>query len=57
MEIKSISDRFIEGMNLTIQKLIDRTKKENGYLVVSRDGKIVRLKASDLNDSLKPNFH
>jgi hypothetical protein len=48
MGIKSLSDQFVKGMNLTIQKLIERTKKENGYIVISKNGKIIHLKASDL---------
>lgn len=48
----SESDQLVEkitaGVKLSIQRLIERTKKEDGELVVSRDGKIVRIKARDL---------
>lgn len=47
------SDQLVEkitaGVKLAIQRLIERTKKEDGELVFSRDGKIVRVKARDLN--------
>lgn len=46
------SDQLVEkitaGVKLSIQRLIERTKKEDGELVVSRNGKIVHIKARDL---------
>ena len=48
----SESDQLVEkitaGVKLSIQRLIERTKKEDGELVISRGGKIVRVKARDL---------
>ena len=47
------SDQLIEkitaGVKLAIQRLIERTKKEDGVLVISRNGKIVRVRARELN--------
>lgn len=47
------SDRLIEkitmGVKLAIQRLVERTKREDGELVISRNGKIVRIKARELN--------
>ena len=40
--------KITEGVKLAIQRLIERTKKEDGELVISRDGKIIRIKARDL---------
>lgn len=41
-------DKITAGVKLSIQRLIERTKKEDGELVVSRGGKIVRIKAREL---------
>jgi hypothetical protein len=41
-------DKITEGINLALKRLIERTKKEDGELVISRDGKVVRVKARDL---------
>ncbi len=40
--------KITEGVKLAVRRLIERTKKEDGELVISRDGKIVRVKARDL---------
>ena len=46
------SDLLIEkikkGLELSFQKLVERTKKEDGELVFSNNGKIVRIKARDI---------
>ena len=47
-EADKILDKITEGVKLSIQRLVDRTKKENGELVISRNGKVVRVKARDL---------
>ena len=36
------------GILLAQKRLIEKTKKEDGELVVVRDGKVVRIKARDL---------
>ena len=41
-------DKITEGVKLSIRRLIERTKKEDGELVFSKDGKVVRVKARDL---------
>jgi hypothetical protein len=43
-----LTQKFIEGVNLAIQRLIERTSQEDGELVFSKNGKIVRIKAKDL---------
>ena len=47
------SDQLIEkitaGVKLAIRRLIERTKKEDGELVISRNGKIVRVRARELD--------
>lgn len=47
-ESDQLVDKITTGVKLSIQRLIERTKKEDGDLIVSRDGKIVRVKARDL---------
>lgn len=47
-ESDELLDKITEGVKLAIRRLIERTKKEDGELVISRDGKIVRIKARDL---------
>ena len=45
-------DTFVEkvdsAMKIVHEKLIQETKENNSYLVVSRNGKIVKLYAKDL---------
>jgi hypothetical protein len=48
-EIDKIFDKVTEGVKLSIQRLIEKTKKEDGELVISRNGKVVRVKARELN--------
>jgi hypothetical protein len=47
-EADKILDKITEGVKLSIQRLIDKTKKEDGELVISRNGKVVRVKAREL---------
>ena len=41
-------DKITEGVKLSIHRLVERTKREDGVLVFSKDGKIVRVKARDI---------
>lgn len=50
LEPDPLIDKITEGVKLAIKRLVERTKKEDGELVVSRDGKVVRVKARDLKD-------
>lgn len=47
-ESDQLVDKITAGVKLSIQRLIERIKKEDGELIISRDGKIVRIKARDL---------
>ena len=49
IEIKQMQEKIDAGILLAQKRLIEKTKKEDGVLVVVRDGKVVRLKARDLN--------
>lgn len=47
-EVKIMSDKIIKGVDLAYQRLLIAKAKEDGELVFSRDGKIVKIKARDL---------
>lgn len=47
-EIKQMQEKINAGILLARKRLIEKTKKEDGELVVVRDGKVVRIKAKDL---------
>ena len=40
--------RLVEGMRRAVQKVIEQARQKNEELVISRDGKIVHVKARDL---------
>ena len=48
IEIKQMQEKIDAGILLAQKRLIEKTKKEDGALVVVRDGKVVRIKARDL---------
>lgn len=48
---QKIVDKITEGVKIAIERLIEKTKKEDGELVISRDGKIVRVKARELRQN------
>jgi hypothetical protein len=41
-------DKITKGVQLAVKRLLDRTKKEDGELVFSKNGKIVYIKARDI---------
>ncbi|MDR3328573.1 MAG: hypothetical protein LBS63_00500 [Prevotellaceae bacterium] len=47
-EIKDIRDKILKGIALSYERLVAQKKKEDGYLVFSKDGEIVKVKARDL---------
>ena len=48
IEIQQMQVKINAGILLAQKRLIEKTKKEGGELVVVRDGKVVRIKARDL---------
>ncbi len=48
IEIKQMQEEIDDGLLLARKQLIEKTKKENGELLVERDGEIVRVKAEEL---------
>ncbi len=43
-----LRDKISEGTKLALHRLIEKKKREDGYLVFSENGKIVRLRARDM---------
>lgn len=41
-------DAILEGMRRAVQKVIEEAKRDDRELVISRDGKVVKVKARDL---------
>lgn len=47
-KLLALSRKILKGLELSFQRLVEKTAKEDGELVFSQDGKIVRVKAKDL---------
>jgi hypothetical protein len=47
-ESDQLVDKITEGVKLAIHRLYERIKKEDGEVVISRDGKVVKIKAREL---------
>lgn len=47
-EIRQLQERIDAGVLLAQKRLIERTKRENGYLIVMRDGKIMHIDPDEL---------
>lgn len=48
VEIAQMRAKIIEGLLLARQRLIEKTKRDGGELVIFRDGEVVRIKADEL---------
>lgn len=48
LEIKELQEKIDAGILLAQNRLIEKAKKEDAELVVEQDGKIVHVKAKDL---------
>lgn len=48
MNTSDIKNKILQGSKLAIKKLIDRKRKEDSYLIVSDQGKVVKVKASSI---------
>ena len=48
IEIKQLQEKINAGILLARKRLIENSKKENGKLVIVRDGKVVCIKAREL---------
>lgn len=43
-----LEDKFRKGSKLAIKQLIEERKKTDDYLIISRNGKVVKVKARSL---------
>lgn len=48
IEIEQMQEKIDAGILLAQQRLKEKVKKEDGELVIMRDGKITHVKAEDL---------
>ena len=48
IEIKQMQEKINAGILLARKRLVEKTRKEDGELVVVRDGKVVRIKVREL---------
>jgi len=46
--IKDMRTKILQGIDLSYSRLLLAKQKEDGELVISRNGKIMRVKARDL---------
>lgn len=46
--VKDLRDKIIQGIDLAYTRLLISKQKEDGELVISRNGKIVKVKAREL---------
>jgi hypothetical protein len=46
--IKDLRAKILQGIRLSYNRLLASKQKEDGELVISRNGKIVRVKAKEL---------
>lgn len=43
-----IKDKVLQGGKLAIERLIERKRKDNAFIVVSEKGKVVKVNAKDI---------
>ena len=46
--VKDLRSKILQGIDLAYNRLLIEKQKEDGELVISRNGKIVKVKAKDL---------
>ncbi len=43
-----IKDKILKGGELAIKRFLERKRKDNSYIIVSQNGKVIRLNANDV---------
>ncbi len=43
-----IEEKLMKGTRMAIKKLIEERKKINGYLIVSKNGKVTKIRARSI---------
>ncbi|CAN5583151.1 hypothetical protein BH10BAC5_BH10BAC5_06240 [soil metagenome] len=52
-ENQKFRNNVLAGLKDNSQKLLTRTKTNNGYLVISKNQKIIKIEGDDIPDTLK----
>ena len=47
-ESDKVFDKITAGMRLAVKRLIEKRQQENGNLIISRNGKVVKIKAREI---------
>lgn len=47
---KELRDKIVLGVKLAVRKLIERKRESDGELVYSKHGKVVRIRASGIQE-------
>lgn len=50
LDIQQLQEKIDSGVRLAQQRLIERTIRENGDLVVEQNGEILHIKAEELEE-------
>lgn len=50
-----IKDKVLKGCQLAIDRLLEQKRKTNSYIVISDNGKVTTIKATDLERSSSTN--
>ena len=48
MKDADIKTKVLEGGKLAVERLLEQKRKENSFVVVSKNGKVVRVNAKDI---------
>ena len=48
VKFTELKDKILEGTHLAYEELVKRKQKENGFLIVSENGKVVKKPARDI---------
>jgi hypothetical protein len=48
-DVQELRRKIIQGMDLSFNRLLTDKQKTNGDLVISRDGKVVKVKAREFS--------
>ena len=48
MTQSELIEKVIKGINLAIERLLNKKRKENSFVVISDKGKVVRVNAKDI---------
>jgi hypothetical protein len=46
--VKELRENILKGIEMSFEKLLKSKKKEDADLVFSRNGKVIRIKANDI---------